>query len=84
MALTTEEQRETARAITRSHYGEAGNTANLTVDDWEAAVAACDAFIEAHQADFIAGLPEPFKSTADASEMRLLFVRTVMARVGLG
>jgi hypothetical protein len=56
MALTEDQQRDTARNITRDHYG-AGNTANLTAADWEAAV---------------------------LDEMKLLFVRTAMARVGLG
>jgi hypothetical protein len=84
MALTAEQREQTAREITRQHYGEQGNTANLTVTDWQEALAFCDDWIEEHQFDFLAALPEPFRSTATPEEMRLLFVHTVMARVGLG
>lgn len=84
MPLTIEQREQTAREITRQHYGEQGNTANLTVTDWQGALDCCDDWIEAHQYDFVNALPEPFKSTSTPEEKRLLFVRTVMARVGLG
>jgi hypothetical protein len=83
MALTTEQRKELARTITRKHYGEESRTANMTCADWEAAAAACDEWIEAHQNDFVASLPEPFRSTSSALEKKVLFVRCVMARVGL-
>ncbi|MGV3723013.1 MAG: hypothetical protein ACO1SX_19105 [Actinomycetota bacterium] len=83
MALTVNQRKDTARRITRKHYGDEGRTANLSCADWEAAVIACDDWIEEHQSDFIASLPEPFKSASTAAEKRLLFGRIVMARVGL-
>jgi len=83
MALTTEQRKELARTITRKHYGEEGRTANMTCADWEAAAAVVDDWIEAHQADFIAALPEPFKSRSTAFEKKRLFVQAVVSRLGL-
>lgn len=60
-----------------------GQSEGQTFTDLEAAVQYTEDWIEANQADYVAGLPQPFKGDADASAKILLFVYTAMKRGGL-
>ena len=55
----------------------------LTVTDLEAAVQYTEDRLQAAKPNYVAGLPEPFKSNTTAEEKKLLFAYTVMKDAGL-
>ncbi len=81
--LTRAERKKIASPWVRKVIRDLGQSKNLTVTDLEAAVQYTEDWIEANQASYVAGLPQPFKSSTDASAKILLFVYTAMKRGGL-
>lgn len=51
--------------------------------EFRAAVDATDAWIDANQASFNSGLPQPFRGAADIQTKTLLFCLVAMRRAGL-
>lgn len=54
----------------------------LTKPDFQAAVAACDQWVEDNQAAFVAALPQPFRGGTSATEKTLLMCYVLMRRIG--
>lgn len=81
--LTRAERKKIASPWVRKVITELGRSQNLTVTDLEAAVQYSDDWVDANQASYALGLPEPFKSSTTAADKILLFVYTLMKRGGL-
>ena len=81
--LTRLERKKIASPWVRKIITELDQSKNLTLTDLEAAVQYTEDWIEANQANYVAGLPQPFKANTDASAKILLFVYTAMKRGGL-
>lgn len=79
MALLTTEQRQQVRALWQ---GDQAVPPALTKPDFQAAVAACDQWIEDNSASFVAALPQPFRGGTNAAEKALLFAYVLMRRIG--
>lgn len=97
MALTDGQRQIAARAWIENAFVRANVTANLTYADIKAAIdtidgdydATLNAAVTAYGGSttilnaFLASLPEPFKSTANAGQKALAFTYVAMARGGL-
>ncbi len=81
--LTKAERKKIASPWVRKVITELKQSKNLNFTDLEAAVQYTEDWIAANQANFVTGLPEPFKSSTNASAKILLFVYTAMKRGGL-
>ncbi len=81
--LTRLERKKIASPWVRKIITELGQSKNLTVTDLEVAVQYTEDWIEANQANYVAGLPQPFKANTDADAKILLFIYTAMKRGGL-
>ncbi len=81
--LTRPERKKIASPWVRKVIKELAQSTNLTFTDLEPAVQYTEDWIEANQADYVLGLPQPFKANTDASAKILLFIYTAMKRGGL-
>ena len=82
-ALTRQERKNIASPWVRKVYQEAQKAADLTFSDLEPAIQATEDWIQANQGNFLAVLPQQFKSKTNGVEKTLLFVYVVMKRAGL-
>ena len=83
VVLTRLERKKIASPWVRKVITELEQSKNLTFTDLEAAVQYTEDWIEDNQADYVLGLPQPFKANTNASAKILLFVYTAMKRGNL-
>lgn len=93
MALADGDRVTAARRLADRMFVEGDVTANLNLDDIKAAINAIDDTFDALastltgaqtvQQNFIAALPEPFKTTSTAGQKGLVVAFVVMKRAGL-
>jgi hypothetical protein len=79
MALTPLEVARCWLAFAKEAFAVAPS--RFSKDDLRSSVQAVDAWIDANQASYNGALPEPFKSTATATEKALLFMAVLVIRV---
>ena len=81
--LTRLERKKIASPWVRDVIRDLGESKNLTVTDLEVVAQYTEDWIETNQVDYVAGLPEPFKSNTNAAAKVRMFVYTAMKRAGL-
>ena len=81
--LTRLDRKKIASPWVRKVIKELGQSKNLNFTHLEAAVQYTEDWIETNQADYVSGLPQPFKANTDANAKILLFIYTAMKRGGL-
>jgi len=77
MPLSTDETRTTAAEFTRDVFQQRGDPASIGTQAIRAAIAYTITWVEANIADYLAGLPEPFKASSTALQKQLLFMWSV-------
>lgn len=80
MAFTAQEQRDVWRAMLDK---DGALSTSFSKADLSAAVANMDAWLSANQASAVAQLPEPFKSTSNATQKALLLAYVCLKRAGV-
>lgn len=80
MAVLTTQQRAAVHAFLCARFGYGGG---LTKADVRAAVDATDAWIDTNAAAYVAALPEPGRSTLDATQKTILFCYVALRRAGI-
>ncbi len=77
MPLSTDDIRTTAAEFTQDVFQQRGDPAIIGTQAIRAAITYTVTWIEANIADYLAGLPEPFKTSSTALQKQLLFMWSV-------
>ena len=83
MALTADEMQDIVEAVSRRCYAKRDRTATSDRTAIEAAATQASDWQDANAANYVAGIPQPWKANSDVTDKNLLFAIVVLRKAGI-